>query len=566
MKILGLSCVHDTSACLLVDGEMVADVAEERFSRIKHDASFPYQAITYCLEAGGLQAEELDVVAIGGRYLPLGLERYFGLSLAQHTSLAAMRPVESKARQLMLNSSPMELPVYMQRFELSPQCRFIGVEHHLSHAAAAYFTSGQRDPSLVLTLDGIGDNVAAAVWVGQGNTLEPLVRWGREASLGWFYSNVTEALGWQQGDGEGVTMGLAAYGDADQVGEALTPFHPIFTDGELTRPHSFGQASSINIRGNYHWHFADATAIRRLTDTLGPEHIAAAAQAIVEMQVLELVRHWTQRTGLRRLTCAGGLFLNVKLNQRLVRETGLDELWVYPNPGDAGLAAGAALWVWHDLAQPTRTWRLKHLYYGPEYADAEICRLLEERGLAYQVVANPAQVAAEYLAANRIVGWLQGRMEAGPRALGNRSILMSASRSENKGILNARVKFRQSFRPFCPALLHEHRHTYLKHGEEAPFMIIADHATTASQQRVPAVVHADGTLRPQTVKRETNPLFHDLIQAFGDLTGEYLLLSTSFNIKDEPIVCHPREAIRCFYDTGLDILIMGHYLLEKPML
>lgn len=184
MNILGLSCGHDASACLLVNGDMVADVAEERFSRIKHDASFPYRAIAYCLEAAGIGAESLDVVAIGGRYLPLGMERYFGLSLEQNASLAAMRPPQSKARQLLLNSVPTELPVYMRRFELSQHCRFIGVEHHLGHAAAAYFTSGYRDPTLVLTLDGIGDDVSAAVWIGQENTLQSRARWGREASLG----------------------------------------------------------------------------------------------------------------------------------------------------------------------------------------------------------------------------------------------------------------------------------------------------------------------------------------------------------------------------------------------
>lgn len=564
MNILGISCGHDVSACLLVDGEMVADVAEERFSRVKHDASFPHQAIAYCLEAGGITAEALDVVAIGGRYLPLGMERYFALSPEQAASLAAMRPVESKARQLLLNSAPSDLPVYMQRLPLAPHCQFIGVEHHLAHAAAAYFTRGRRDPALVLTLDGIGDEVAVAVWRGEANHLEPLARWGREASLGWFYSNVTEALGWQHGDGEGVTMGLAAYGDAHRVGDALAPYHPVFADGQLVRPHHYGQAAYVNLRGNYHWHFADATAIRQLADRHGPEHLAAAAQAIVETQVLDLVRHWTRHTGLRRLACAGGLFLNVKLNQRLAREAELDELWIYPNPGDAGLAAGAALQAWHQLAQPTHTWRLEHLYYGPQYDDAEIRRLLDERGLAYHYVADPARAAAAYLAADRIVGWFQGRMEAGPRALGNRCILMSANRPENKATLNARVKYRQGFRPFCPALLFEHRHTYLQHGDEAPFMIVADHATPASRPRIPAVVHADGTLRPQTVRRETNPLFHALLQAFGDLTGEYLLLSTSFNIKDEPIVRHPREAIRCFYDTGLDVLVMGHYVLEKP--
>jgi len=565
VKILGISPGHDTAACLLVDGTLIADAAEERFSRVKHDSHFPVGAIAFCLQAGGLASTDLDLIAIGGRFLPVGLERFFGITPEQAATLAAMRPIEVKARNLLMKAGPNLLPLDTPRFPLRPDCRFVGVDHHRGHAAAAYFSQASRDPWLVLTLDGIGDDVAAGVWLATDDDLEPIAQWDREASLGWFYGNVTEALGWQHGDGEGTTMGLAPYGDATLVGDRLDRFAPVFSAGKLTQPHKYGHASFFNDHGNYHWHFPEAAAIRDVVNDCGAANVAARAQQIVEEQVLGLVQHFSQQQDLRRLACGGGLFLNVKLNQRLRGEAGLDQLWVFPNPGDAGLAVGAALAVWHQQARPGRHQQFEHLSFGPAFSAAEIRLLLDERGLAYRETADPAEAAAEQLAANRIVGWFQGRMEAGPRALGNRCILMSANRAENKDLLNARVKFRQAFRPFCPALLAERKDDYLVDAGDEPFMITAFAATPEAQQRVPAVVHADGTLRPQTVRQESQPLFHALISAFAERTGEALVLSTSFNVRGEPIVCTPRDALRCFFDTGLDVLVIGPFVLEKPV-
>ena len=563
MFVLGISCEHDASACLVVDGVIVADAAEERFTRIKHDSGFPCGAINYCLETAGISSEDLDVVALGGRFLPIGMERYFVLSQGQESCLAEMRPIETKARHLLLSRTPLDLPIYMKRFPLSPKCRFIGVEHHLSHAAASYFTRGRREKSMVLTMDGIGDDVSVAIWTGEENTLSPVKKWGREGSLGWFYSNVTEGLGWQHGDGEGTTMGLAPYGDSVKVGDRLDRFHPVFIEGELAVPFHYGQASFVNEHGNYHWHFPEAGEIHAIAHECGAANVAARAQEIIEQQVLSIVLHWSRTLGLSHLACGGGLFLNVKLNQHLWRDANLDDLWIYPNPGDAGLAVGASLYVWHQLGQPRTTLQLEHLYHGPSYSDVDIRSILESRGLSYREVSNPSLEAAGLLASNKIVGWFQGAMEAGPRALGNRSILMSANYPENKDILNARVKFRQAFRPFCPAILYEKKDQYLEGGRDGAFMITAFEVTAEKRDKVPAVVHADGTVRPQTVRHETNPRFHALIEEFGTLTGEYLVLSTSFNVRGEPIVCHPREAIRCFFDTGIDALVIGNFILEK---
>jgi len=310
-------------------------------------------------------------------------------------------------------------------------------------------------------------------------------------------------------------------------------------------------------------HLPEAEEVRRIADAVGSENVAARAQQIVEQQVLHLVRHWTQAVGVRRLACGGGLFLNVKLNQRVWYECDLDEHWVYPNPGDAGLAVGAALQVWHQTAQPKSTIKTETLYYGPQFDNEEIRRILDARGLEYRAIRDPSKVAAKLLAQGRIVAWFQGRMESGPRALGNRSILMAADKPENKDTINFKVKFREGFRPFCPSILAEKRDEYLLGSREEPFMITSFDVRPEKRDKVPAVVHVDGTLRPQTVTRAANALYHDLIRHFGELTGEYLVLNTSFNIKGEPIACNPREAIRCFYDTGIDALVIGNFLLSK---
>jgi carbamoyltransferase len=563
MNILGIACGHDAGACLVVDGVIVADAAEERFSRIKHDTGFPGAAIRYCLAEGKIGAREIDVVAIAGQFLAPRVASRFALSGEQMAILAALWPVEDKVRQDILNSGQLDLPLSFERIELVPQCRFVFVEHHLAHAASAHFTRGSSESCVIATLDGIGDKISTAIWVGEGNNISRVRSWGGESSLGWFYGNVTEALGWQHGDGEGTTMGLAPYGDPKKVGRQLDRFYPIFADGELSVPHKFGRYSSLDDHGNFHWHFQEAEDIQKIAEAVGREHVAARCQQIIEQQVLGLVRHWTRALGAPRLACAGGLFLNVKLNQRIWHEGELEEHWVYPNPGDAGLAVGASLYVWHDLAQPEATKKLETLYHGPSFNNAEIRRILDERQLEYREVSDPSLTAATLLAEGKIVAWFQGRMESGPRALGGRSILMAADRPENKDKINSKVKFREGFRPFCPSILAEKRDDYLRLSREEPFMITSFDVKPEKRDKVPAVVHVDGTVRPQTVKREINAAFYDLIRHFGDLTGEYLVLNTSFNIKGEPIVCNPREAIRYFYDTGLDALVIGNFLLNK---
>lgn len=304
--------------------------------------------------------------------------------------------------------------------------------------------------------------------------------------------------------------------------------------------------------------------MEKLAEKYGRENIASEAQRKLEDCVMNLVYGWAEKTKIKKVAFAGGAMLNVKLNQRIWnnRKDIITEQHIYPNPGDSGLAVGAALLQYNKFNNFVG-FNLPDFYLGPSYADAEICNLLKSRKLKYQYVENPSRRAAELLADNKIIAWFQGRMETGPRALGNRSILMSPLKAENKDIINAQVKFREGFRPFCPSLLYEYRATYLKDYRDEFFMITSFDVAEDKKERIPAVVHVDGTMRPQMVKREINQLYWDLINEFGKITGEFIVLNTSFNIKGEPIINTPQEAIRCFYDGGLDALFLGSYLLQK---
>ena len=565
MNILGVHIGHDSSAALLVDGQVVADVAEERFSRVKHFGGLPARSVEYCLRAAGLKSSDIDIVTVSSSHLfpelsnlfdispgtlELGIDRY-----GQGSPFDRQAGIQGLTRP----------PIYVTRQVLDPgRTRIVHVEHHLAHAASAYFTSGNPDRQLVVTADGMGDNVPLAIWQGEGGRLTLLREFPPSASLGWFFSNVTEALGWWHGDGEGTTMGLAPYGDPARAAGALAPYGPRFGGGELLEGHEFGKVYAWNETGAGHWHLEDAVQISGLVDRYGREDVAAAAQSILEQQMAEVIFPWLDRTGTTRLSCAGGIFLNVKLNQRIWSSGRLTAHHIFPNPGDAGLALGAALYLHHRANPAAPVQGLKHLYWGPEYSDEEIARVLAERKLAASFEADIAGTVAGLLAKDKIVGWFQGRMEAGPRALGGRSILMSPMRAENKDVINARVKFREAFRPFCPSILAEDAPHYLEKYRPEAFMITSFDVAADKRHLLPAVVHADGTLRPQCVEASVNPLYWRLISEFKRLTGVPALLNTSLNIKGEPMICAPREAIRCFFDSGMDYLALGSYLLAKP--
>ena len=558
MKTLGIHLGHDSSAALVVDGRIVADVAEERFTRTKHYCGLPMAAV----ESQNLTISDIDAVAVPAEDNVPDLNFLFDLKGARQEKKTRKRQMLEFAREL-FNSPGSKPPVYIKNFPLPASTEILHVSHHLAHAASAYYTNPCTEKQLIVTIDGAGDGLSGAIWRGENGRIEMLKHFPTSASIGWFYSNVTEALGWWHGDGEGKTMGLAPYGDYTKAKGVLTRFHPKFSGGDVVEHHDFGRIHLWNESGTIQWHFEEAYQIKDLIAKYGREHVAAEAQRVLEEQVKEIVFPWMEKEGTRNLSCAGGVFLNVKLNQRIWESGKVDRHHIYPNAGDSGLAVGAALYAYYQAHPQAKIHAVEDLYWGPEYSDKEIEAVLKLRNLSYRRVEDVEEYAAKQLAHEKIVAWFQGRMESGPRALGNRSILMSSNRAENKDIINARVKFREAFRPFCPSLTWESRAEYLEKVRDEFFMITSFTCTEAKRKKVPAVVHADATLRPQTVKKEFNPRFWTLINEFAKLTGESLLLNTSFNVMGEPIVMHPREAIRCFYDNGLDCLILGNFVLEK---
>ncbi len=540
MRILGVHAGHDAAAALLVDGEVVADAAEERFQRVKHASGVPFHAIDFCLREGSCPATELDVVAVVD-----GLDE----------AVPVFDPLVAPS------AHP---PFDLLRFPVGQQTEVVHVAHHAAHAASAFFTSGFEGRTLVVTCDGVGEDVSVTLWRGEGGSLTPLQSFDASASLGWFFEVVTEALGWWSWDGAGRTMGLAAYGDPGRAAGVLDPWCPRFEDGELVRPVAPGVRSAARYQGQEHVHFEAAHAIRLLVGRHGREHVAAEAQRLLEEQVGALVLPWLEREGTDQLAAAGGVFLNVKLNQSLWETGRLRAQHAFPNAADSGLALGAALYALHELEPSAPNRRLASMRLGPSFEPGALRERLDLCGVGYREVDDPAEAAAARLADGAILGWFQGRMESGPRALGGRSILMSPVAPDAKEILNARVKFREAFRPFCPSMLAEARERYMPHSRSEPFMVTSFDVAPEQRNRIPAVVHVDGTARPQTVEREIDPLYADLIEQLGRATGEPVVLNTSFNVRGEPIVCEPTEAIRCFFSGGMDHLLLGPFLVSKP--
>ncbi len=557
----------------------MAAVDEERFTRQKHTTDFPVQSIRYCLEQGGIELKDIDQLATTNSLLEREFRRSLMLpirSIVESRSFARSSTKNARAWLKFMardarnelsadKKEELRLPLYLQFPAISSRTKLVHVEHHWAHAASAFYTSGMQSKSLVVTADGIGAGLSLAVWTVTEGRLDFLYGAGASGSLGWFYGLVTEGLGWWVGDGEGKTMGLAPYGDAAMVPDgALESYLPQYTNGRLSKPHSFGSPSGYRWGSSMHWHFREAPDLRDLADKYGRENLAAKAQQLIEREMISLLRAWQKRTGATQLATAGGLFQNVKLNQKIVENELFEEYFVFPCPADSGLAVGAALQA-NFADSPYEQEKIRDIYWGPEFTNEYCEKLLQERGLSYRRVENPCEEAAAQLAKGRIVAWFQGRMEYGPRALGGRSILMSPTSAENKDIINARVKYREAFRPFCPSMKFEAAGDFLEVERPERYMITAYKVRPEASVKIPSVVHVDGTCRPQLVEKDIYPRFWELLDRFEEKTGVPVLLNTSFNIKGEPIICHPREAIRCFFDTGIDVLILQDCVLEKDL-
>jgi carbamoyltransferase len=576
MRCLGYFHGIDPAAAVVHDGRIVAYVEEERLVRHKHAAGmFPVRAIEACLRIAAIRLPELDAIVYGWdapRYGSGDMARFYDEINVRFPPDAATRRWQQR------NLGWFTPPALRQTLE-SNLIRHFGVArtelpplqfqpHHRSHAAAAFLLS-PFDEALVLTIDGSGDSDCTTVWHGRGTALEPLHRIELPHSLGWFYAAITEYLGFDAYDGEYKVMGLAAYGRENLALRAKLA--TIVRPGPRGFDYEVDPAFLHHGAHTYSERFTDQLpALLGIPPRLGPrkldslhEDLAYEAQRLLEETVLRLVTHFQRETGLRMLCIGGGVGLNVKMNSRLHSSELFDRVWAFPIPSDSGLAIGAV--IAHGVAATgRRPPPLDHVFLGPSYDDEDIEDQLRQCGLAYRRPDDLADATADLLAAGKVVGWFQGRLEGGPRALGSRSILADPRTIAARDRVNAAVKFREYWRPFCPSLTVESAPRFLVKPDVAPFMILAFEATELARQTIPAVVHVDNTVRVQTVDAATAPRYHALLQAFERKTGVPVVLNTSFNVKGEAIVATPRDAIRCFAATGLDALAIGAFIIEKP--
>ncbi|MBX5493366.1 MAG: carbamoyltransferase [Chloroflexi bacterium] len=561
MHILGISCFyHDAAACLLRDGELVAAAEEERFTRRKHDSGFPARAVRYCLQAGGITADDLDYVVFYEKPL-LKFERILSSYAA---TFPRSRRAFVRAMQTWLGEK-LWLRGHIRK-QLAYDGPILFGEHHVSHAASAYFPS-PFDHAAIVTADGVGEWCSTTLGVANGLDLELTHELRFPHSLGLLYSAFTAYLGFEVNEGEYKVMGMAAYG------------RPRYVD-QVRRLLQLADDGSFHLDMRYlAYHHSLHSFSRAFVELFGPPRspdagleercadIAASIQVVTEEAMLGLARQARALSGSQNLCMAGGVALNVLANARVLREAGFDNLWVQPAAGDSGGCVGAATYLYHTVLRGERRYRMETAYLGPGYSNEEIHAFLHELDVPFTVLADAeiAPVVARLLAEGNIVGWFQGRMEFGPRALGARSILADPTDPGMKDKLNEKIKHREQFRPFAPAVLREAASTYFDFDgrtleRESPFMLLVARVDPAKRHLVPAITHADGTARVQTVGREQHPLFYDLIQAFGQLTGVPVLVNTSFNVRGEPIVCTPAEAFNCFSHTDLDYLVMGNAL------
>jgi carbamoyltransferase len=574
--ILGLNAYHgDAAAALVVDGELVAAAEEERFNRVKHCAGFPALAARWCLEDAGIDAGRLDHVAIG-RDPRANLGAKMRRLLTRPPSLAFAGSRARNATQIGTGGIRSSLARALEVPESALRARFHPVEHHRAHAASAFFVS-PFDEAAVLTLDGFGDFASAMLATGRGKRLEVTGRVLFPHSLGIFYTALTQWLGFPHYGDEGKVMGLAPYGDPEQFLPAMRRI-ALSDDGlfRLGLEYFTHHAKGVEMTWGDGSPAVGRIFSERLEQELGPARepgaellplhldVAASLQARLEELVLETARRLARSTGSRRLCLAGGVALNAVANGRIRLETPFDELYVQAAAGDSGTAVGAAFDVWNEVLGKPRGFVMRHAYAGPRYSDARLRSALSAAGLEGRRLEDEAlfRTVAERIAAGDVVGWFQGRMELGPRALGNRSILADPRRAEMKDVLNARVKHREPFRPFAPSVLGERAAEWFDQSYTSPFMVMVYGVLPGRRELIPAVTHVDGTGRLQTVEEDASPRYYRLISEFGRQTGVPILLNTSFN-ESEPIVMSPEDAIETFTKTRIDLLVLGNYVVRR---
>ena len=590
--ILGISAYyHDSAASLVIDGKIIAAAQEERFTRKKHDSSYPVNAINYCLSEAQLSFEKLDYVAFYDKpFLKFErlLETYVAFAPKGWQQFRMAMPIWLSEKLFLKNMITKEIKKVYPGF--NPNLLMFG-EHHFSHAASAFYASPFEE-AVVLTLDGVGEWATTTVAIGKGNELNIVKEIHFPHSLGLLYSAFTYYTGFRVNSGEYKLMGLAPYGEPKYKDLILDKLIDLKVDGSFRLDQSyFNYATGLTMVNQK---FADlfGEPVRKAdTDELTQFHmdIAASIQAVTEEVVLTMTRSLAKEFSIKNLCMAGGVALNCVANGKILKDKSFKDIWIQPASGDAGGALGVALALWHkELNEPREvnySDSMSGTYLGPLYGQFAIETELTESGAVFDSMSEDEVIekTAELLASGNAIGWFQGRMEFGPRALGGRSILGDPRSEKMQKILNLKVKNRESFRPFAPSILREDLKDWFEMDYDSPYMLFVEGVKknkrikmnpseeslfgidklNIKRSNIPAVTHVDFSARIQTVHKETNPKYHKLIKSFKDRTGCPVLVNTSFNVRGEPIVCSPEDAFRCFMGTKLDYLVIGNCLLQK---
>ncbi len=566
--ILGISAYyHDSAAALLVDGKIVAAAQEERFTRKKHDRDFPAKAVEYCLGEAGLTPADIDYVGFYEKPLlkfDRLLETY--LAYAPQGFRSFLRALPSWLHE------KLHLPREMRRaLGKEYRKRFVFSEHHESHAASAFFPSPMEEAA-ILTMDGTGEWATSTFGIGRGNRIELTHELRFPHSLGLLYSAFTYFCGFRVNSGEYKLMGLAPYGEPKYEQLILDKLLDLKEDGSFCLDMSyFNYCQGLTMTSAKFEQLLGGPRREPETEITQREmDVAASIQKVTEQVVLRAAQHLHDLTGMKNLCLAGGVALNCVANGRLLREGPFEKIWIQPAAGDAGGALGVALLIWHQLLGNSRTIGNEDCQFGsllgPASSNAEVQVFLESQGAVYRHFAKSPELndhVADLLAKQQIVGWFQGRMEFGPRALGNRSILGDARDVDMQSRMNRKIKFRESFRPFAPAVLRDCVTDYFEMAADvdSPYMLLV--TSVVEHQELPAITHVDQSARVQTIDATRNPRFHGLLEAFNKQTGCPVLINTSFNVRGEPIVCTPEDAYRCFLATNMDVLVLEDCVLLK---
>jgi carbamoyltransferase len=590
VSILGISAFyHDSAAALVVDGEVVAAAQEERFTRIKHDENFPRQAVEYCLKEAGLRPEDLDYVGFYDKPLlkfERLLETYLAFAPVGFQSFLTAMPIWLKKKLHLSREMRKGLGHAYKK-------RFVFTEHHESHAASAFFPSPFEEAA-ILTVDGVGEWATASYGTGSGNRIHLTHEMHFPHSPGMLYSAFTYYCGFKVNSGEYKLMGLAPYGEPRHVDVILEKLIDLKDDGSFRMDMSyFNYCQGLTMTSKrFDQLFGGPPRSPESLLTQRDMDLAASIQVVIEEIMLRMARHVHTETGQKNLCLAGGVALNCVANGRILREGPFEEVWIQPAAGDAGGALGAALFIWHQLLEKPRTVnRLdaqRGSYLGPQFADDEIRQFLDRVGARYRFIENEEELCdavAGLIANEKVVGWLQGRMEFGPRALGSRSILGDARSEQMQSTMNLKIKFRESFRPFAPSVLEERVDEYFetRPNEPSPYMLLVapvrkekrfepnghDRELTgiaklkSKRSVVPAITHVDYSARIQTVDAGRHGRYYKLLKSFERQTGSPVIINTSFNVRGEPIVHTPQQAYRCFMSTNIDALVLERFVLLK---